>query len=362
MEIERLKLKSFRNYEALDISFGPQINILHGDNAQGKSNLLEALYTCGTSRSYRGCPDRDMIRNGDDYGHLEMTAADEHSRITVDIHLKQTEKKGIAVNKIPIRRVSELIGAVKFIVFSPEDLSLIKGGPNLRRSYLNMEIAQINSLYLTEYARYKHVLTQRNRLLKDIKKDQKLISTLDVWDEQLILYGCSIIKERTRFINELQPIIKEKQSLLTDGLEEAVIDYRPSVTEEEMRNHFRRYRDRDLYMMSTTAGPHRDDFSILINGYDVKQYGSQGQKKTAALSLKLSEIDLIGKMDEKPVLLLDDVFSELDRKRQTDLMRMIGGYQTFITCTKPDELLRPFEPVSRFYRIQNGTAEESGGF
>ena len=362
MEIERIKLKSFRNYEALDISFGPQINILHGDNAQGKSNLLEALYTCGTSRSYRGCPDREMIRSSDDFGHLEMTAADKGSRITIDIHLKKAEKKGIAINKIPIRKVSELIGIVKFIVFSPEDLSLIRGGPALRRNYLNMEIAQINSLYLSDFAGYKRILNQRNQLLKDIKKKPELIETLDVWDEQLIKYGCSIIKERTRFIEELSPILSEKHSYLTDEIEKAVIEYHPSLTESDMREHFHRYRDRDLYMMSTTAGPHRDDFSININGYDVRKYGSQGQKKTAALSLKLSEIDLISRGHDKPVLLLDDVFSELDRRRQTDLMKMIGEYQTFITCTRPDELLRPFAPVSRFYHIYRGTVKENGGF
>ena len=362
MEIERLKLKSFRNYESLDISFGPQINILHGDNAQGKSNLLEALYTCGTSRSYRGCPDRDMIRNGDDYGHLEMTAADERSSVTVDIHLKRAEKKGIAVNKIPIRKVSELIGTVKFIVFSPEDISLIKGGPALRRSFMNMEIAQINSLYLSEYARYKHILTQRNQLLKDIKKDPKLISTLDVWDEQLIRYGCGIIIERTRFIKQLNEVFSDTHSFLTEKKEKAEIKYQPSMTAADLQNNFKRYRDRDLYMMSTTAGPHRDDFTILINGMDVRQYGSQGQKKTAALALKLSEIDLIKKKKAEPILLLDDVFSELDRKRQTELMKMIGEYQTFITCTKPDELLKQFSDISRYYLIKKGTAQESGGF
>ena len=361
MEIKRLKLKSFRNYEKLDISFGSQINIIYGDNAQGKSNLIEALYVCGTSRSYRGCPDRDMIRSSDEFGHLEMIAGEDAVHLDIDIHLKRNEKKGIAINKIPIRKVSELIGTVKFIVFSPEDLSLIKGGPVLRRSFLNMEIAQLKPLYLTEYARYKKVLAQRNQLLKDIKKNNSLESTLDVWDEQIIKTGCGIIKERTAFIRQIIPVLKEKHSLLTDGLEEAVISYHPSMTEEQMKYNFKKYRERDLYMMTTTAGPHRDDFSIMVNGYDVRQYGSQGQKKTAALALKLSEIDIIGKFGERPVLLLDDVFSELDRKRQTDLMRLIGEYQTFITCTKPDRLLDEFKPISKYFYVRNGTAKESGG-
>ena len=362
MEIKRLKLKSFRNYESLDISFGSHINIIYGDNAQGKSNLLEALYVCAASRSYRGCQDRDMIRKGDDTGHIGMELKDGASKIEVDIHLKKNERKGIAVNKIPIKKVSELIGTVKLIIFSPEDLSLIRGGPAGRRNYLNMEISQLQPLYLSDYARYKHVLLQRNQLLKDIKKRPDLEKTLDIWDEQIVKYGYSIIIERTRFISQMNEVVSDIHSFLTDGKEKAVIEYRPSMTAEDFKKNFRRYRDRDLYMATTSAGPHRDDFSVIINGSDVRQFGSQGQKKTAALALKLSEIDIIKRNHESPVLLLDDVFSELDRKRQTELLKMIGDYQTFITCTKPDELLQQFSSISRYYQIIKGTVEENGGF
>ena len=362
MEIKRLKLKSFRNYESLDISFGSHINILYGDNAQGKSNLLEAIYVCASSRSYRGCHDRDMIRNGDDFGHIGMELFDDPSKIEIDIHLKKNDRKGIAVNKIPIKKVSELIGTVKLIIFSPEDLSLIKGGPSGRRNYLNMEISQLIPLYLSDYAKYKQALMQRNQLLKDIKNKPDLEKTLDIWDEQIIKYGCGIIIERTRFIKQLNEVFSDTHSFLTEKKEKAEIKYQPSMTAADLLNNFKRYRDRDLYMMSTTAGPHRDDFTILINGMDVRQYGSQGQKKTAALALKLSEIDLIKKKKAEPILLLDDVFSELDRKRQTELMKMIGEYQTFITCTKPDELLKQFSDISRYYLIKKGTAQESGGF
>ena len=362
MEIQRLKLKSFRNYESLDISFGSHINILYGDNAQGKSNLLEALYVCAASRSYRGCPDRDMIRKGDDTAHVGMELFDDPLKTEIDIHLKKNDRKGIALNKIPIKKVSELIGTVKMIIFSPEDLSLIKGGPGGRRNYLNMEIAQLSPLYLSEYALYKQVLMQRNQLLKDIKTNPDLEKTLDIWDEQIVRYGCSIIIERTRFISQMNEVVSDIHSYLTDGKEKAVIEYHPSMQLDDFRNHFERYRERDIYLGMTTAGPHRDDFSILINGSDVRQYGSQGQKKTAALALKLAEINIIKRKKESPILLLDDVFSELDRKRQKELVKMIGEYQTFITCTKPDELLKQFSSISQYYYINQGTIEESGGF
>ena len=362
MEIKRLKLKSFRNYESLDISFGSYINILYGENAQGKSNLLEALYVCAASRSYRGCPDRDMIRKGDEEAHIGLGLFDEPSKIEVDVHLKKNERKGIAVNKIPIKKISELIGTVKLIIFSPEDISLIKGGPAGRRNYLNMEISQLNTVYLKDYARYQHVLMQRNQLLKDIKNKPDLEKTLDVWDDQLVRYGYSIIIERKRFISQMNEVVSDIHSFLTEGKEEVRIEYRPSMDADEFKDHFKRYRERDLALATTTAGPHRDDFSMIVNGSDVRQFGSQGQKKTAALSLKLAEIDIIKRNHESPILLLDDVFSELDRKRQEELIKMIGDYQTFITCTKPDELLKQFSDISRYYKIKKGTAEESRGF
>lgn len=362
MEIERVKLSHFRNYESLDLTFGPHINLIYGQNAQGKTNLLESLYVCGTSRSFRVCPDREMIQKGFDSAHITMDAHDRRSSVTIDVHLKQHERKGIAVNKIPVKKISELIGRVKFIVFSPDDMALIKGSPLVRRNFLNMEISQINQIYLKNLARYKHVLNQRNVLLKEIKKNSSLEKTLDVWDEQIILYGCGIIKERTQFIERLNSIVRGQHLKLTDGKEEIQLVYESSVSEEQFAYALKRNRRKDIEIGTTTAGPHRDDFSVFVNGENLKQYGSQGQKRTAALSIKLSEIDLIREeQGEHPVILLDDVFSELDEKRQEDLIRMIGDYQTIITCTKIEDFLGGLEGQMRLFAIKEGKAEESGG-
>ncbi len=362
MEIERVKLSHFRNYDSLDLTFGPHINLIYGQNAQGKTNLLESLYVCGTSRSFRVCPDKEMIQKGYDAAHITMDAHDRHASFTIDLHLKQNERKGIAVNKIPVRKISELLGKVKFIVFSPDDMALIKGSPQIRRNFLDMEISQINQIYLKNLARYKHVLNQRNILLKEIKKNSSLEKTLDVWDEQIILYGCGIIKERKLFIDRLNSIVYDKHLDMTDRKEEIMIDYEPSVYAEQFADGLRRSRRRDLEFGTTHVGPHRDDFTVFVNDENLKKYGSQGQKRTAALSIKLSEIDLIREeQGENPVILLDDVFSELDEKRQEDLIRMIGDYQTIITCTRIEDFYFNFEGQMRFFAIKEGKAEESGG-
>lgn len=362
MIIHHVKLNSFRNYESIELDLGEKINLLSGDNAQGKTNLLEALYLCGTTRSFRHCPDNEMIRQGASSAHIQVESSDHITDTRIDIHLQRNERKKLLINQLPVQKASQLIGKIKFIVFSPDDMALIKGSPSVRRNFLNLEISQMEPVYLSDLSKYNHILRQRNQLLKNIKNDPKLKKTLDVWDEQIILYGCGIIKERTEFIHKINEVIKDIHSKLTEGKEKIELIYKPSVTVEEYSSRLSSARERDLLMAMTTLGPHRDDFIVNIDGTDGKAYGSQGQKRTAALSVKLSEIELLRqKENEEPVILLDDVFSELDAKRQRDLLAMIGDYQTIITCTQSEPFFQEIQADKRLFLVENGHIREIGG-
>ena len=362
MIIHRVQLRSFRNYESIDLHLGEKINLLCGDNAQGKTNLLEALYVCGTTRSFRHCPDNEMIMKNESEAHIQIESSSPVTDTRIDIHLVKNERKKIFIDQLPVKKASQLIGKIKFIVFSPDDMALIKGGPSVRRNFLNLEISQIEPVYLSDLSKYNHILRQRNQLLKDIKKDQNLKKTLDIWDEQIILYGCGIIKERMSFINKMDDVIKNIHRRLTEDSENIEIVYKPSVSAEDYRARLKRARERDLLMATTTAGPHRDDFTVNINGSDSKAYGSQGQKRTAALSIKLSEIELLRQQkNEEPVILLDDVFSELDQKRQRDLLSMIGDYQTIITCTQREPFFDEIKADKRLFYVKEGQIKEIGG-
>lgn len=360
MIVRRVKLNSFRNYESIDLTLGDKINLLCGDNAQGKTNLLEALYLCGTTRSFRHCPDNEMIMSGKDEAHIEIESSNHITDTRIDIHLQKNERKKIFVDQLPVQKAGDMIGRIKFIVFSPDDMALIKGSPSVRRNFLNLEISQLRPTYLSDLSRYNHILRQRNQLLKDIKKSPKLKNTLDVWDEQIILYGCGIIKERIDFINNLNEVIQHIHHKLTEKAEDITLIYKPSVTVEEYSSRLKKARERDLLMAATTVGPHRDDFAVEINEADSKAYGSQGQKRTAALSIKLSEIDLIKRQrDEEPVILLDDVFSELDSKRQRDLLAMIGDYQTIITCTQSEPFWQEIAADKQLFIVKEGSIEKA---
>ena len=347
----------------MSLGFDKSTNIFYGDNAQGKTNILEAVYLSGTTKSHRGTKDRDMIQFGANESHIETIVEKNGIKYQIDMHLKKNSPKGIAINKIPIRKASELFGIINIVFFSPEDLNIIKNGPGERRRFLDSELCQLDGVYITELAGYNHIVNQRNRLLKDCYMNPGLKSTLDVWDMQMVDYGKKIIGKREAFVEELNEIARGLHKGLTGGIEELEILYEPSVTAAEFEDKLSRNRERDLRMKLTSVGPHRDDFCVKVNGIDIRRYGSQGQQRTAALSLKLSEIYLVKKkIRDTPVLLLDDVLSELDSSRQTYLLESIHDIQTLITCTGLDDFVSHQFKINRIFQVVKGHVYMPKGF
>lgn len=311
MLIESLELLNFRNYPSLSLVFDKGTNLFWGDNAQGKTNILEAVYLAGTTKSHRGSKDREIVRIGETESHIRMVLDKNGNRRRIDMHLKKNKPKGIAIDGIPVRKAADLYGIVSLVFFSPEDLSIIKNGPGERRRFIDLELSALDRIYLTDLVRYNKCLNQRNRLLHDISFNGKLIGELDVWDEQIAEYGAKLIRKRMEFTSDLNEIIRKIHFDLTGGKEEIRLVYEPSAGAEELLQKIKAVRDSDLRMQSTSAGPHRDDLGVMLNGLDARLYGSQGQQRTAALSLKLSEISLVKqKIHDTPILLLDDVLSE----------------------------------------------------
>ena len=358
MIIRSLKLKNYRNYDLLDMTFDPKTNILYGDNAQGKTNILEALYLTGTTKSHRGTKDRDMIQFGHDESHLETVVEKKGAAFQIDMHLKKNSPKGIAIDKIPIRRASELFGIVQFVFFSPEDLNIIKDGPAGRRRFIDLELSQLDKIYLSNLSNYNRIINQRNSLLKDLYGQEHLIETLDIWDMQLAAYGTKILERRREFVEQVNEIISDIHFKLTGGRERIRLIYEESRGNLTFEQALRKYRERDIRMKSTTVGPHRDDLCFMSNDeIDIRKFGSQGQQRTAALSLKLSEIELVKRIiNDTPILLLDDVLSELDKHRQNYLLDSIHDIQTVITCTGLDEFVSHRFSINRIFHIKNGHA------
>ena len=358
MIVESLKLQNYRNYEYLNMNFDEKINIIYGDNAQGKTNILESMYVCATSKSHRGSKDREIIRFDNDESHIKVNVKKNDMNYRIDMHLKKNKPKGIAVNGIPIKRAVELFGILNIVFFSPEDLNIIKNGPSERRRFIDMELSQLDKIYLDCLINYNKVVNQRNSLLKEyaFSGREDIISSLDIWDMQFERYGKCIIEGRKKFIRELNLIISEIHSKLTGGSEKLVVEYVPFVNEDELGSALSEYRKKDIKYKCSCAGPHKDDLVFNINGKDVRKYGSQGQQRTAALSLKLSEIELVKKIiKDKPILLLDDVLSELDSNRQNFLLNSIGDIQTIVTCTGLDEFINNRININKVFKVTNGT-------
>ena len=355
MKIKQLKLKNYRNYDLLELDFDPSTNILYGDNAQGKTNILESIYMCGTTKSHRGTKDRDMIRFGQEEAHIEAVIDKKGVPFEIDIHLKNNSPKGVAINKMPIRRAIELFGIVNIVFFSPEDLNIIKNGPSERRKFIDLELSQLDKVYLSDLTNYNRIINQRNKLLKDVYDRKDLMETLDIWDLQLVNYGKKIIDRRNQFIVELNEIVGKVHEQLTGGKEHLQIYYEPSVSSMDFETNLIKNREKDIKMKSTSVGPHRDDICFMADGLDIRKFGSQGQQRTAALSLKLSEIEIVKKViNDTPILLLDDVLSELDKHRQNYLLDSISDIQTLITCTGLDDFVNNRFHINKIMHVDNG--------
>ena len=354
MIIKSIELNNFRNYEVANIEFDKNINILYGDNAQGKTNLLEACYYSAISKSFKSTKDKEIIRFGQDYLSIKTIIDKNDREYAIDISINNN-KKTIKVDNVKINKTSDLLGLLNVILFSPEDLNIIKNGPSERRRFFDNEISQIDRIYLSDLINYNKVLNNRNKLLRDIAFDNSIKDTLDVWDMQLVEYGKKIIKRRREFIDELKYYVKDKHFKISGGKEELIINYEPSIDDMFFEDELINNREKDLKYAQTSVGPHRDDISFKIDGIDIRKFGSQGQKRCSALSLKLSEIDIVSNIiKDKPVLLLDDVLSELDSNRQKFLLESISDIQTIITCTGLDDFVNNRFDVNKVFNIVDG--------
>lgn len=355
MIIKSIELADYRNYDSLIMEFDRGTNILYGDNAQGKTNILEAIFVASTTKSHKGSKDKEIVHFEKEEGHIRAYLEKEGVETRIDMHLRKNKSKGIAIDGQKIKKAAELIGLCNVVFFSPEDLGIIKNGPGERRHFVDMELCQLDSLYLHNLNHYNKIVNQRNKLLKDIWLNPSLKETLSIWDMQLVSFGNQLIQRRRLFVEQLNEIIFHIHKKLSGEKEEIRISYEPDVEEEEFEQKLLYNRERDLKAKATSVGPHRDDFSFMVGDVDIRKYGSQGQQRTAALSLKLSEIELVKKITEDtPVLLLDDVLSELDSNRRNFLLDSIGEIQTIITCTGLEEFVNHRFEMNKVYHVSEG--------
>ena len=364
MHVESIKLINFRNYINLDIKLNKNLNIFLGPNAQGKTNLLESIHISSSGRSYRTSRDRELINMDKSVGYIGLKVIKDNFEKYIEVKFEENKNKRVRVNRVETDKLSDLIGQVNVVIFSPEDLKLVKGGPSERRTFLDEEISQIRPSYRHNLNKYNKILFQRNNLLKSIKYSKKDSKMIEVWDEQLTDTGVEIILSRIDFIKKLSVISKNIHSKLTTDNEELSVIYSPSFKipsrdKDELKETFKKNLEADLLKDiekgTTSLGPHKDDIEILINNMSSRIYGSQGQQRTSALSLKLAEVDLIKEeIGEYPILLLDDVLSELDIDRRRSLVKTFKDVQTIITSTDDVEIEGIDESHKSVFLINNG--------
>jgi len=357
MLIKKLQLTNFRNYDFAEFEYTDGINIVSGGNAQGKTNSAEAIFFLCTGYSPRAQRDKQVIRYGEKQAKAQGVAVSKYGEVEVSIDFFENKNKEIKVNSVPVGKIGELLGNINSVFFNPAELKLIQESPEDRRRFLDISLSQISRSYFYSLQKYKKILTQRNNLLKN--EDIDLIrDTLPVWDESLAKAGARIIYERNEYIKMLSPFSAHCHEEVTGGGEVLTVkgDYKYEGTEDEIYAQFfgalGERTEKDIETGYTTVGPHRDDLKIKINGIDVRTYGSQGQQRTAAISLKLAEAEIFReKFGEYPVLILDDAMSELDGVRREKLLSMLEGVQTLITCT--DAEILSFEGA-KLFRIERG--------
>lgn len=344
MRIKNLKLKNFRNYVDERIEFDKGLNVLFGRNAQGKTNCAEAVFYLCTGTTPRLKRDKQLIKNGESAAYVYAEAESRYGSVTIEAEIKETGRE-VKINGNKITRSADLLGNLYSVFFSPHELRLIQDGPDERRRFLNISVSQLSKPYYTALMRYNRIIEQRNNLLKD--RDLHLIyDTLPVWDEQLTKYAAVIARKRADFLEKLSPKAAQIHTFITDGAETLSVspakNYKGSEAELEKRlfDELSANYDRDIRLGFTASGPHRDDMNIEINGLDAKNFASQGQTRTAALSIKLAEVEIFKELSgEYPVLILDDVMSELDLPRRKKLLQRTEGLQVILTCTHTERVL-----------------------
>jgi DNA replication and repair protein RecF len=364
MKITRIFIQNFTNYQAQDCSPDSRINILQGENAQGKSNFLDAIHYLSRATSYRHSKEKELIRWDNEFFRLKALIEGKQGNKKIEINY-MAGKKGVFVDDMRIDTIENFLGSLLTVIFSPEDLYLIKGPPDNRRRFLDDELLQTNRGYARELYRYKKVLLQRNNLLKKMRGGGKNEELLSVYDGQIAQTGIFVLNSRLDMLEKLKPLARLSHRKMTDGKEELEIRYLSSfgieeeiasLTEESYIELLKGHWGEDTLRGYTSLGPHRDDFQVLINGKDVKTYGSQGQQRTVALSLKMAEIEFLKSVHgEYPILLLDDVLSELDNSRRESLINLVSqNMQTFITCTDVEDLKGIHPELHRLMQVKDG--------
>src|SRR5690625_2966765 len=362
MILKNIHLGNFRNYESLDLEFHPKLNVFIGRNAQGKTNLLESIYFLALAKSHRTAKDKELIRFKQEEAFVNGSISTSYSDLPLSISVSSKGKRA-KVNHMEVARLSQYIGHLNVVLFAPEDLNIVKGSPQVRRKFINMECGQISKVYLNMLSGYQKILAQKNNYLKQRNVDQMMI---DVLNAQLAEYASLIILKRQQFIQTIEKYASRIHADISNGNETLAVRYRPNIKFEsedekslelEIKTLLDDTLEKEVERGQALAGPHRDDISFYINDFDVQTYGSQGQQRTTALSVKLAELELIHhEIGEYPVLLLDDVLSELDDQRQSHLLDTIQGkVQTFVSTTSVDGIDHEILEKAEIFYVSNGT-------
>lgn len=344
MELISAKIEDFRNYDNEICYFSPRTNVLLGKNAQGKTNLVEAIYFCSIGKSPRNNNEKDLIKQGKERAKITLEFVTNAGRKKIEIIINKKGKKVVKINGVNVLKIADLVGYLKCVFFSPDELKLIKETPEDRRKFLNTDISQLSKMYFYNLIKYNKILNERNNLLKSSKDEEKVKQTIDVWNEQLASVGAYIIRERLKYIEKMKEFIVKIHSFLTNNQEKLDILYSSYDTfdineiKSQLLKQLNESFDKDFRLGYTNVGPHRDDLKFYINNTEVKTFASQGQQRTVALSIKLAEVEIFKQVaKEYPVLLLDDVLSELDKDRKNNLLKIINRYQTIITTTEIEQ-------------------------
>ena len=355
MYINKIKLTNFRNYDEQEIELGPNINIFYGDNAQGKTNIIESIFLCSIGKSFRTNKESELIKFNKDIAsaYIEYKKSDRDGKIKIDLN----NKKSIYTNGIKIKKLSELLGNINTVIFTPDDINILRDGPQKRRRFLDIMIGQLRPNYIHLLNMYNKTLEQRNNYLKQIKENNKIEEMLDIWDEKLAEYGEKIYIYRNEFIEKIKNKINKIHKNITNEKEEIKVEYISNCSKkEEYIELLKSRRKLDIIKGFTTKGIHRDDFFVYINSQLVNVYGSQGQNRTVVLSLKISELQVIyDEIGEYPILLLDDFMSELDEKRRKNFLENIENTQVIITCT---DKINIDNLDYNIYNVKNGQIEK----
>lgn len=349
MTVNSVKIKNFRNISDLSFTADNGVNVIYGENAQGKTNILESIWLFTGCKSFRGAKDAELIKFNENFAKINLEFSDNVREKNSEIIIAD-KKKTASLNGVSLRSTAELIGSFYAVIFSPVHLSLIKDGPAARRKFLDTALCQLKPAYAEHLAGFKRALIQRNALLKDLHLNSELYDMLDTWDDQLARYSACVIKERLQYIDLLSDYSKSIYSGISENKENFSVSYSRNELNKDTSvkdiylseiENLKNSRKEDIISKTTTVGPHRDDLEILINDVSARSFGSQGQQRSCALALKLGESEIIKKVTgETPVALLDDVMSELDEKRQDYVLNHINDRQVFLTCCDPSQVLR----------------------